>query len=176
MNDLVDLLKKNRTAAIWIAASIGVLLLASALAACQVDDWVKVDVPDPIAEAIEVESTITVAESGAAWDEWIAYVERNSNRFAGEIDRGRETVGIITSLTETGITFGTQAASTLPGGAILSSGLALLGGLFLKRPGDAKKEQKEKEDSYNAGLAKGKVLAEDAMEAIYALRNTQTDA
>ena len=55
-------------------------------------------------------------------------------------------------MTETGISVVDGASSTLPGGALISTGLALLGGLFLKRPGEEKRLRTEKEESYNAGL------------------------
>jgi hypothetical protein len=42
----------------------------------------------------------------------------------------------------------------------------LLTGWFLKRPGEDKVVAKEKEDSYNAGLAKGKEMVEIIKGAI----------
>ena len=171
---MIEAFKSNRRAAILISSAIGVLLLASALSACQIEDLIKIDVPDGVATAIDVEPSISVSDSSAAWEDWQAYVERESRRFADEIDRGQEVAGIIRSLTETGISIGRDAASTLPGGAILGSGLALLGGLLLKRPGDAKKERIEKEASYNAGIQKGHQIAEDVRRGLKALKEAQT--
>ena len=163
---MMERLKGNRTASIWIASAVGVFFIVTTLGACQVDDFVKVDVPKDVAESIEVEDRIPLSKSDAAWSEWIAYVDRNSERFAAEIDRGREVSGMIQSLTDTGIRLGTDAASTLPGGALITSGIALMGGLFLRRPGDAKREQKEKEASFKAGLEKGQSISESLEEAI----------
>jgi hypothetical protein len=163
---VTELLKNNRTAAIWITCSVLTLLLVSAIAACDIDDVIRVKVPEGVAKSIEVEESITLAESDVAWDEWLAWVERQSSRFATEIDRGNEIAGVLRSLTETGIQIGQEAAATLPGGALLTSGMALLGGLFLRRPGDAKREQREKEASYNAGLEKGQMIADAVKQAI----------
>ena len=107
------------------------------------------------------------------WDEWTAWVDRNSSRFSDEIDRGQETAGIIASLTSTGIALGQDAASALPGGAFISTGLALMGGLFLKRPGDKAKERAEAERSYNAGLEKGQKISSSVLAGLESLKESQ---
>lgn len=154
-----EILEKNRRAAILISSSIGVLLLAATLQACQIEDLIKVDVPSDVAEAIGSEGRIPVSATSEAWEDWVAWVDRESSRFADRIDQGQETAGVLRSLTETGLQIGQDAASTLPGGAAIASVLAGLGGLFLRRPGDAKREGLEKESSYNAGLEKGREIA-----------------
>jgi len=165
--------RSNPQAAWLIVAAISALAITSILSACQLEDLVRVDVPAGVQTAIEVEPRISLAESGPAWDEWVAWVERNSARFSDEIDAGEETAGLIASLTATGIALGQDAAGGLPGGALISTGLALMGGLFLKRPGDKAKEQTEKEDSFKAGLEKGQKLASTVRESIEALREGQ---
>jgi hypothetical protein len=158
-----DFFKSNQRAAWIIVGAFAVLLLTSALAACQVEDWVKVKVPTGVQQAIETEPSIPVSQTEAEWNRWVAYVERESDRFANAIEQGKQTSEVIRTLTAVGIQIGQDAASTLPGGALLSSGLALLGGLFLRRPGDATREAKEKEASYNAGLERG---LQDALKAL----------
>ena len=175
---MIELLKDNRRASIAIVSSIGVLLLASVLSACQISDLIHVDVPKGVATAIDSEPSISVSDSSAAWDDWQAYVERESRRFADEIDRGQEFAGVIRSLTDTGLSIGQDAASTLPGGAIIGSGLALLGGLFLKRPGDKRREAVEKDVSYREGLLKGRGIGktiEDGLVAFMDERNSKPD-
>ena len=156
---MIDDLKKNPRAAVLISSSIGVLLLAATLSACQIEDLVKVDVPKDVAEAIGSEERIPVSATSEAWEDWVAWVDRESSRFADRIDQGQETAGVLRSLTDTGLQIGQDAASTLPGGAAIATVLAGLGGLFLRRPGDAKKQGLEKEASYNAGLEKGRDIA-----------------
>lgn len=151
--------RSNPRAAWLIVAAISALAITSILSACQVQDLVRVDVPAGVQEAIEVEPRISLAESGPAWEEWAAWVERNSARFSDEIDAGEETAGLIASLTATGLSLGQDAASTLPGGALISTGLALMGGLFLKRPGDKRREAAERDESFQAGLEKGRAIS-----------------
>ena len=165
MNEnLRTFLKKNQKASVLILSAVIVLLLASTLAACQVEDLVRVDVPKGVSEAVGTEQTVSYSEATVAWEDWVAYVEKESDRFSKEIDRGAETVSMLRSLGETGIAFGQEAAATLPGGGLLATGLALAGGVFLRRPGDAKKEQKEKESSFKKGLEEGKALALEMIE------------
>mgnify|MGYP005826463881 FL=1 len=54
-----------------------------------------------------------------------------------------------------------DASSGFPGGAIMMSALSLLTGWFLKRPGEEKRVNVEKEDSYNAGLEMAKELMDE---------------
>jgi hypothetical protein len=146
------------------------MLLATTIQGCQLEDIVKVDVPKDVAAAIDSEDRIPYSQSPTAWDDWKAYVDRESAKFARSIDKGAELAGLLRSLSETGLQIGQDAASTLPGGAIISAALAGLGGLFLRRPGDANRERIEKEASYRAGLEKGQKLAEATMEVVAAVR------
>lgn len=160
-----QLFQDNRRAAWLMVGALTVLLAASVLSACQVEDLIKIDVPEDVAKAIGSEERIPVSRSSEAWEDWVAWVDRESERFAERIDEGQEVAGVIRSLTETGLQIGQDAASTLPGGAAIATVLAGLGGLFLRRPGDQKREALEKEASYNAGLEKGRDLAE-GLEAL----------
>mgnify|MGYP003111429108 FL=1 len=163
-------LRQNPRAATLIVCALGFLLVSTTLSACSIEDLIRVDVPKDVAESIGTTESIPVSESSEAWEDWIEWVERTSDRFAKEIDDSNRVAGVIRSLTETGLSIGQDAASTLPGGALISSGLALAGGLFLRRPGDDKKERKAAEDAYNTGMKRGKDWAEQAMKAVYAAR------
>lgn len=164
-----ELFQKNRKAAIMISAAVGFLLLASILSACQLEDLIQVDVPKPVSDAIQTEERVSVADSAEVWEEWVAWVDRQSSRLEAEIGQAQERAAVVRSLTDMSISLGQDAASTLPGGAFISTGLALMGGLFLKRPGDKKREQMEKEDSYTAGLEKGREIASAVRESVEAL-------
>jgi hypothetical protein len=168
-----ELLIKNRKAAVTISLLAGFLLLSTVLQACQLQDLIKIDVPPAVAEAVQTEERVSVADSGEVWEEWVAWVDRQSDRLQASIGEGQERLAMVESLTSMGISLGQDAASTLPGGALISTGLALMGGLFLKRPGDKKREQMEKEASYRAGLDKGQRIAQGVKDGIEALRGHQ---
>ena len=85
---MIDGIKKQPVGMILIACSVVFLLLASAVSGCQVEDFVKVDVPNGIAEATASEPTIPLSKADATFEDWKAYVERNTRQFTEEIDRG----------------------------------------------------------------------------------------
>lgn len=170
---MIEKLGQNKKATAFIVSAVLVLLLASAVSGCAMDDIVQVDVPKAVAEAVQVDERISYADAVVAWDDWIAYVERESARFSDEIDKGAEIVGILQTLGSTGIAFGQEASAALPGGAMLSTGLALLGGLFLRKPGTDKEISGEKESSFNAGIEKGRQMAEEAISVVRAATGTE---
>jgi hypothetical protein len=174
VNKIKDFFGQNKKAGSFIMLAVLALICASVISACGIEDMVRVDVPKKVAEAIDVEPTVSFSEAEVAWEDWVAYVDRESERFSKEIEKGAEIVGILRTLGDTGIALGQEAASTFPGGAFLSTGLALLGGAFLRRPGDDKREAAEKEKAYNAGLEKGEKMAQDAVSAIRELADAQT--
>tara|TARA_R100000697_G_scaffold79471_1_gene91661 strand:- start:91 stop:612 length:522 start_codon:yes stop_codon:yes gene_type:complete len=165
--------KSNPKASWLIVAAIAALAVTSVLSACQIQDLVRVEVPSGIQAAIGLESKISVSDSEAAWQEWIAWVDRNSSRFSDEIGSGQETAGIIASLTQTGIAIGQDAASTLPGGAFITTGLALMGGLFLKRPGDKAKQKAETQAAFRQGLEKGQGISSTVLAGLQDLKKGQ---
>ena len=176
MNKIKNFFRQNKGASSFIMLAVLALICASVISACGIQDMVRVDVPKKVAEAIDVEPTVSYAEAEVAWEDWVAYVDRESERFSKEIEKGAEIVGILRTLGDTGIAFGQEAAATFPGGAFLSTGLALLGGAFLRRPGDDKREAAEKEKAYNAGLKKGEKMAQNAVQAIRDLADAQGGA
>mgnify|MGYP003650731598 CR=1 FL=1 len=139
-------------------------LLVVAVSGCSLDDMVKVSVPKSVAQATGVEEQVSLSSVDLVWDDWEAYVVRNTNAFQSADDRARERLATLNSLTGIGIG---ALESSIPGGAPLGgialSALTLMTGLFLKRPGTDRAVNREKEDSYNAGLAIGRA---DALDTI----------
>lgn len=151
----------------YIGMSAGLVLVTClAVQGCDLQKMVKVDVPEGVQQSVPVGEEVPLSESEYAWDQWSNWVEANSEAFARNIEDGRSRLALIENLTAMGMGALGEVSSTFPGGAVLFSGLSLLTGWFLKRPGEDKVVAKEKEDSYNAGLAKGKELAEAIQEAI----------
>ena len=151
--------KNNKAAASWgILAMIAVLTIA-AVSGCQLSDIVKFDPPSAVQQAIGVAPRMPMSEAGFTWDEWTAYVERNSKQLAAEIEDGNYRLGMIQSMTDVGMQALQDAAPAFPGGALLVGGLSMMGGLFLKKPGTDKAMAAEKEASYNKGIEEGKRIA-----------------
>jgi|TARA_R100000084_G_scaffold109282_1_gene75405 hypothetical protein len=154
MSKITQAVKNNKIPTLCITLAAVVLLLASSLAGCNLQDIVSVKVPEGVQAAIKTNGKVPLSEADDRWAEWVAWVDRQSGEFSSQIDKGRETAAVITALTNTGIQFGTEASSSLPGGALIGSGLALLGGLFIRKPGDKKaiKRAEAKEAVFAGGL------------------------
>ena len=147
-------------------AAVVVFATCFAVQGCDLQKMIKVDVPAGVQQSVPVGEEIPLSESEYAWDQWSNWVEANSEAFARNIEDGQSRLALVENLTAMGMGALGEVSNTFPGGALLFSGLSLLTGWFLKRPGEDKVVAKEKEDSYNAGLAKDKEMVEIIKGAI----------
>ena len=141
--------KKATTMIVSVALFLGI---AMTVQGCGLQKMVKFEVPAEVSTAIDVDQKQTLAEAQDVWEDWQAYVEKNSKRLSRSIEDANKRFELISSITEMGLSVAKDNASIFPGGAMLVSGLTLMTGLFLKRPGEDKKVQLEKEQSFKAGL------------------------
>jgi hypothetical protein len=148
------------------AATAAVLFACLSVQGCDLQKMISVDVPGGVQDAIDAPEDISLSESGYLWDQWQNWVDANSKALARNIEDGNERVALIENVTAMGIGALGEVSGNFPGGAILFSGLSLMTGWFLKRPKEDKVVAKEKEDSYNAGLEKGKELAKTIEEVV----------
>ena len=150
---------KNKSATTLGETTMLVILTLASISGCQVDDFIKFEPPEEVQAAIGVDASVPMSKADVTWDEWEAYVDKNSSRLAAEIEDGNYRLGMIQSLTDMGFQALNDVAPGIPGGALLVGGLSMMGGLFLKKPGSDKAVAREKEQSYVAGLAEGKKIA-----------------
>ena len=146
-------------------AAVACFILAMAVQGCDLQKLVSFDVPKGVQGAIDANETETLSNSDYVWSQWENWVQANSEALASSISDANARVSLINDVTALGMGALGEVSNTFPGGAVLFSGLSLLAGWFMKRPGEDKAVAKEKEDSYNAGLAKGKELVETIKEA-----------
>jgi hypothetical protein len=165
-----NILTKIRNWALENRGGVTVLLTVVALTAafaslngCGLSSLIKVSVPSDVASATGTGTNVTLADAAYTWTEWSQYVKRNTTELADSLATGEAQLEVLSSVTNMGLGALQENAGSFPGGALVVSALSLLGGLFLRKPGDTKRNYVEKEDSYNAGLREGKRLAmEDA--------------
>ncbi len=155
-----------------VCAAVGFFLIAMTVQGCDLQKMIDVDVPRDVQKSIGSEETISLADSTYEWNRWQDWVSTNSEAFARNIDAGNERVALIESITALGIGALGEVSTTFPGGAVVFSGLSLLAGWFLKKPGTDKVVAKEKEDSYNAGIEKGKTIAATVMDAVEEIKES----
>ena len=155
-----------------VSAAVGFFFVAMAVQGCDLQKMIEADVPREVQKAIGSEETITLSDSRYEWHRWQDWVRSNSEAFARNIEDGNERVALIENLTAMGIGALGEVSNTFPGGAVVFSGLSLLAGWFLKRPSEDRVVAKEKEDSYNAGIEKGKAIASAIKDAVAEIKES----
>ena len=154
---------KNLDWKVFASGGAALLVIGFCLAVqgCDLQKMVKFDVPKGVQGIVETESAESLSNSIYIWSQWTNWVETNTKQLSANIEDANDRVAMISNLTSLGIGALEEASGQFPGGALLFSGLSLLTGWFLKRPREEKRVNIEKEDSYNAGLAKAKEIIEE---------------
>lgn len=155
MKDIKNWLANNKVGVSIVAAVLACFIVLSSMNGCEMTDLVKVNVPRQVQKATNSPPKVTLTEAPGIMDSYI----RAGEKFKDNISHGYEWLGFLSALGSTGIELGKSA---IPGGAIGLSLLSLAGGIFIKGPGTAK----EKNKSYNAGLAKGQEMISAVKAAI----------
>ena len=142
----------------FAGSAILVLLVSLSVQGCNLQKIVKFEVPKGVQNAIDSSDKESIQNSEYVWSQWQGWVENNSETLARNIDESKSRVAMIENIIGMGMGALGDASGSFPGGALLFSGLTMATGLFMKRPGESKVIAKEKEKSYNAGMAKGSEL------------------
>ena len=90
---------------------------------------------------IPPDEPVTFADAPAVVEDWRDWVAREDARLVREYDRAGERYTVLSSLVDIGLGALGEHAASIPGGAFLVGAFGGLGGLFLRRPGDKKREQ-----------------------------------
>lgn len=162
MSKIREWFNENPAAVSWFCALFIAFAALMFVQGCQLRSLVKVDVPRDIRASLDVDDLdkpITLAEVDQIWEDWNLYVQSNTARFTAAIKESEERYIVLQQLTDLGLGAAQQGLGGLPGGALLLSGLSLVTGLFLKRPGEDSRVSQEKQASYNAGIALAAKLA-----------------
>tara|TARA_B100000212_G_scaffold339245_1_gene317323 strand:- start:21577 stop:22089 length:513 start_codon:yes stop_codon:yes gene_type:complete len=148
-----EFVKDNKTATITIVIVLAVVMLLATLSGCKADDLIQIKTPPAVQKAIGVESQISLADAGYAWNEWSNHIKLNSERFAAEIEEGRSTLILINSLTDMGLSALSGPMQTVPGGAVIVGGVSMLAGIFVRKPGTKKQLEAAWEQGFGEGQA-----------------------
>jgi hypothetical protein len=167
LDKIRSFIHNNQQACLMATLCAAFITITVVCSGCDLQKMVKVDTPRAvvIATAVspeDVDREITLAEAQDTWDDWVQYVESNTDRFRRAIDDAEDRFVKISSLVDLGLSSAQAPIAGLPGGAVILSALTGLTGLFLRRPGDADRLAKEKRDSYNAGIEIGAKMTAEA--------------
>ena len=152
---------KNKNAVIAGGVSVIAFVFVMAIQGCDLQKMIKFDVPRGGQKTVDVGEQESLASASVVFQQWSNFVDMNSKQLSANIEDAEGRLRLINNLTSMGIGALGDASSGIPGGAIMMSALSLLTGWFLKRPGEEKRVNVEKEDSYNAGLEMAKELIEE---------------
>lgn len=125
---------------IVLAASIIIVLLAAQ--GCDLRQLVRVDVPDPVLNPLDLEGPITLDEADRVWADWTYYVESNTERFRQALEDAENRYAFMHSFVSLGMNAAGEAASGFPFGALAFGALTGGIGLFLPQPKIARKAAK----------------------------------
>mgnify|MGYP006277979103 CR=1 FL=1 len=125
--------------------------LAVAMAAaqgCDLQQWVRVDVPKGVKSAIaegpeDIDRAYTLDEVDAVVNKWNGYVEYNQKALVGAIDDAERRYQFLHSWVSIGLSAAGEASQGFPYGGVLFGALTGAVGLFLPQPkiGRAKKQE-----------------------------------
>jgi hypothetical protein len=157
LEDIKNYLKEVPHALFVILILVVAFGALTVLQGCNLASMVQVAVPPQVKEAVGIapDEKVTLDEADMVFSDWVAYVESNTRKFEGAIEDANERYAVIKQITDIGVGVATENVGGVPGGAVLLSVLSLIGGIFLKRPGEDARVAKEKRDSYNKGIEVG---------------------
>ena len=150
----------NKKGVYFLAFGALVFLGLFAVQGCDLGDLVQVKVPDGVRNAVGLADDDRVSLNAAelTFDQWSQWVEKENAAFIDQIGQAQERAAVLGSFLQLGLEQVSAASSTFPGGAVLVSALAGVGGLFLRQPGSRRREEKTREKAFKQGAEVGALL------------------
>lgn len=170
---MIEWLKANKSGATVIGVAVALFVLLYVSQGCSVYDIVKMPVPTKVQATTGSAATIPLSEYPSIRQQYLENTTKGVEQLDASYTEQAFWADLMASGVSLGIDIGSAEAATLPGGALLTTLIAGIGGLMLRKPGDGKtiealKQQlaeqakaelerlaKEKMDSYNAGIKVG---------------------
>lgn len=153
----------NKTAMSWYVAAAVVFLTLFLLQGCDLGSLVQVNLPQGVAQVIDEGDKVPLNDADRAYSLWVAWVEAQTAGLVEEIGRAREREAMIRSVFELGISQLGDLSSSFPGGALLVSALAGIGGVFVRQPGTRKREALLRASSFKQGAEVGALITEEKL-------------
>lgn len=163
---MINWIKDSKYGILIVACVVGVLLTASACSGNRATDFIQYRNPPQVQQALGVPAKQTLTQAPMTIEQWELYVEQGTRELFANVEQADALFDFLRGLVTGGIEqLEDEISMAFPLGGTIVAGLGVLGGLFLKRPGEEKRVRKEKEDSFNAGQRKARDLVALAKEA-----------
>lgn len=131
----------NKRTKMMVFVSLIAMLLMISLQACDLRSFVKVDVPEGVATAVDAKPPVTLKEVSDVREDWVFYVESNTKRLDASIEEAEATYAQIHQIVSIGLDTAQTASSGIPYGGILFGALTGLTGLMLPQPKFSRKKE-----------------------------------
>lgn len=162
---MIDWMKDSKFGLLIVIGIVGVILTMSACSGTKMTDFIRYQNPKQVQKALNVPKTQTLTEAPMTIEQWELYVNQGTNELISNVEDAQALADFFQGVITGGLAqLEASASAAGPLGGTIVAGLGVLGGLFLKRPGEEKRVQKEKEDSFNAGQRKARELMAIAKE------------
>lgn len=138
---------------------IAILLVSATLAACagfDLGDMVRVKTPTAIQQTVGLPAKVSLNDAEVEYQGWLSNVQRTGAQWKTNIDKANAVRATFNQLTLAALD---EVGPTLAGVPMLGPLLPAATGIFGLFLGSSRL-RKEKENSYNAGLEKGKDLGD----------------
>tara|TARA_R100001443_G_scaffold46328_3_gene59218 strand:+ start:675 stop:1136 length:462 start_codon:yes stop_codon:yes gene_type:complete len=142
----------DRRALLIISLTVISALAFTSIEGCDLKQAIKLDTPSQVDEALALEGRQTLADADMIWHRWEEFVSRTTLALSDSIEDSENRYEVIRSLVSTSLDALGNSSASFPGGLMITSALAALGGLFLNKPGAKKREYAARAEGYRQGL------------------------
>lgn len=159
---LSSFVSRNRLGVVLSIVAFAAVIGASAISGCSgLRDLISVKVPEAVQKETGATPKVSLNEAPGVRDAYAQNAVRVLAEFDASIGRGEQFYGTVASLFNTALSVGSDAASSsgLPFGGLLATGIGVLGGLFIEKPGSKAKAIAEKSNAADAAFDDGHSLA-----------------
>ena len=141
-----------------IVIGLAIFTISAALTGCSLGDVLRVKTPPAAQKSESLPKSLTLNESQIEFERFLSNVEMTADQWTESIESSLALQKLLGDIAMTEFSPERLALMGIPVGGPAALLLTFGIGTFLKRPGDYSPKQiaKGKEDSYNAGIDKGK--------------------
>ena len=128
-------------------------LAFTTLEGCDLKQAVKINPPGAVRDVLNLKGRTSLADAETIWNKWEQFVTSETELLRSEISSAEHRYEVIRDLFSVSLGALDQHAAGLPGGLLITSALAGVGGLFLNKPGAKKKIREVQAKSFRQGMA-----------------------
>lgn len=162
---MIDWIKANKAGVTVIGIAAALLSGLWLIQGCSIYDMVKMPVPTKVQQTTGTAPTIPISEYPQVRQQYLENSAAGVEALDANYTDAAFWADLIASGINIGVDVGSAEAATLPGGALLTTLIAGVGGLMLRKPGDGKTIGQLKQDLADQAKAELKKIADEKMKS-----------